>query len=312
MQRIVSWWKAVLLLVILTPLCLHAQGHGEVVGDGTITILSPRDGEIVRDRSFSIFVSYEGPADLDHIHYGIDVPDGVAPEGRETFPDLSGEAEVLLEDTDRDGFYEICAYLARVDHAHLSPTACITMELRTSGLNLLSPGASAVVETYDVPVEVFAFGEALDGRIGYVLDDATEPVFVEGPSFVITTTNGLHTATIAAYDEAGEVIGDTVRFAFGVASELTVANAKEVRTLLRKARRKARRRKARAKLLTSAITILDKMLPGGSRHPAVEGLTNDALVVLRNSLRSTLSTRKAGAARRQIRKDMKVLTKILK
>lgn len=207
---------------------------------------APDGSQVLRDDFLQIFVSYSETRSgaltaLDHIHYGIALLEaGTAQQGEFTLPDLTGQVEIFLSNPEQNGTYEVCAYLARADHTHLSETACTTFVLATSGMRVFLPREELTYRTAEIPLEFETYGTDV-ASIRYTIGNGEpqELSTLDTETHLPPLKNGSHTLIIEAFNAEGVQLGTTITRTFYVNSALTIANAQKLKRLITRTRKHA-------------------------------------------------------------------------
>lgn len=205
---------------------------------------TPDGSQVLKDDFLQIFVAFSETrtgalTPLDHIHYGIAlVETGTAQQGEFTMPDLTGQVEIFLSNPEQNGTYEVCAYLARADHSHLSETACATFILATSGMRLFLPREEITYKNSEVPLEFETYGTDVTS-IRYTIGNGEpqELSILDTETHLPPLINGSYTLLIDAFNEDGIQLGSTITRTFHVNSALTIANTQKLKRLISRTRK---------------------------------------------------------------------------
>lgn len=238
--------------------------------DTNISFVTPETGTVLKDDFLQIFVIYSEDrvgalTPLDHIHYNVaPAGSGLAGNGDFTMPDLTGRVELYLPSPENNGVYEVCAYLARADHTHLSDTACTTFVLATSGISVFLPRNDGLYDTTEVPLEFETYGTDVH-YLKYSVDGENETTLEKGETTLDLPplSNGTHTLTIGGFNADDQQLGKLVTRQFSVESQLTRDNAVKAKRFLARAKRAFRSGSADS-WLKKANRLLKKMSRGGS------------------------------------------------
>ena len=204
----------------------------------------PEGSDVVRSDLLEIYVTYSEDragalTPLDHIHYGLGkMGEGKAEQGEFTMPDLTGRVRLYFPNPDDNGTYEVCAYLARADHSHLSETACATFELANSGMRLYLPRNDASYALSEVAFQFDTYGSDVS-YIEYTIGDGDvqriDPAIVSLD--LPPLENGTHTLVVKAFDSTDKQLGATITRTFTVDSALTALSANKLTRFLKRARK---------------------------------------------------------------------------
>jgi hypothetical protein len=264
----------------------HA-GEQHPNNQGDIVFFSPTDGAEFSERQFTLVAQFANVPNLDHAHYGIANSIESASKGGFTFPDLTGAVTVQLNPEWEDGTYYICAYLADINHVHLSETHCVGFKLATSGTVPLTPQPGSVVQSYSVEIDATTYGylpQRLESLTTRVTIDGSTPIETESLPLTVILNNGNHSIELAMVTDTGEILGATSTVNFEVRSQLTLTNLDTIARLLNKAVKIDSETRAK-RLLRKATILLDSMATGNDQHPSCPELSADRIKKLGKSLK---------------------------
>lgn len=281
------WKVGQIAQVVGLVLCMGAfpgvvvahDGHSDPEEGASIRFTSPADGAVLNTFNVEVTVLPEETIagaldDLDHIHWGMGLKGTQWEPNMFTMPDLRGDS-YFLGDEAQNGEYEICAYLARADHSHLSEMACLTVIIAVSGADLLLPNSGAEYASCDVPLNYSFFSHTNTpgnhaARVRYSIDGGEETVHTESSlAATMALSNGEHTLSFQAEEEDGDPLGEVTKRTFEVNSPMSPEASCEA---LHLARRGKVKRKLRSTKSSAAIVL--GMEGACKRYPGVRSLSN--------------------------------------
>jgi len=286
-------------LLVLFGCCVASEllAHGAMPPHegAEIAIITPVAGSVID--SLTIYLEVEPRElqagaldDLDHIHWGVGPKgSGEAQAAVLTVPDLRLDS-YFLGDEATNGEYEVCAYLAREDHSHLSETVCITFILATAGAELLQPQDQAEYTSCDVPFNYNFFANTnipqnQAARVRYQFNDGVEQVSdLSSSEATIALVNGEHQLFFQAEQINGDPLGLPAELSFSVNSPMTGENICRALRLSRRGMRRSARRPVQR-----AVRVLTEMRGSCRQHPEIGSLSNRrvrrSIVALRATIR---------------------------
>ena len=266
-------------------------------GQAVIEITTPAQSEIIREKSFTLRVTMNGEVeDLDHIHYQVDVVGGEASGTKHTTPDITGTVDIDLPLDAKDGEYEVCVKMARIDHSKIGEVVCSTFNLVTSGFDLINPIDNAILDSFDFEVQLSQFGEKEISNILYIVNSGNANTVENiNQAFSVVANQDLvpggNIITIWGEGNFGQQIGYTIVSNFNIDSGLNADNLKNSIKLVKKFRKSLN-----LKLVKKALKIINLMRTGGSQHPDLVKLNSKGLVkvkkVLKKLLANSIGTKK--------------------